>query len=120
MSTAEDIRLYKQATAGMKAAREPLLSQTQRTLANSTELGGAILETLQAQRQDLEGARSQQNVAVAELSASAILIQRAQRQILVKRATYCGIALLLLVAIIWTWWLKFGGRSSDRSHDSRL
>jgi hypothetical protein len=92
----------------MQSAREPLLSSTERVIAQTQSLGSAILDSLHSQRQSLETSRSHQVAAVADLDASASAMRRARQRVLLKRAACIGVALLLLAAIIVTWWYKWG------------
>ena len=75
-------------------------------LAESATLGGAILTALHGQRRALEGVAQRQADVADELHESSNVMQRLTRRVFVRRATYIGVACLLVAAIVVAWWLK--------------
>lgn len=74
------------------------------------------MNALHGQRRTLEGALAHHEEAQDELSGSSSAIQRMLRRLMVKRALYMGVALLLVLAIVLTWWLKTQWSTSSSGH----
>ena len=101
-----------------RPSAEPLLvHDTERALAETVTVGASILTMLHGQRRQLEGARERQQDAVYEIDAASGVIQRIWKRLLMRRAMYLGVALLLLVAIGFVLWWKAQPNSSSSSRD---
>ena len=100
----------------------PLLPETERELAQTATLGGAILSALNVQRRVIEGAVRRHDAVAEELGDSENTMRRMNKKLLMRRLWYFSIIALLIAAIVFVWWLKSdgGGLAQHSDPSSRL
>ena len=80
-------------------------------------IGTAILSTLNGQRRLIEGAVGHHDAVAVELDDSETTMRRMMRRAVWRRVKLGILASLLMAAILYVWWLKWGFGGNSGAHD---